>query len=188
MASSWADSWQNTWADSWGARDSFLGLYKPVKLKEPPSTDTNLGQAPEDTSKPHIKWFLHSVPTVGSLPNFKPVRAVQIPEEPLPKTSFPFLSEVYLSSGPRPITYKLVTWNPRADEQTRQHEQLVAKMLNSMILNGEIVRLENKDIWNLGYNASDQQSWAGSNPPNTLGEALDRIAALLKTLNGGTGP
>jgi hypothetical protein len=30
-------------------------------------------------------------------------------------------------------------------------------------------------------------SWSGT-PPTTIAEALDRLAALLKTLNGGVGP
>jgi len=42
------------------------------------------------------------------------------------------------------------------------------------------------ELYNSTYTPSTSTDWNGT-PPATVGEALDRIAALLKVLNGGTG-
>lgn len=42
------------------------------------------------------------------------------------------------------------------------------------------------ELYNSSYTPSTPTDWNGT-PPATLGEALDRLATVVKTLNGGTG-
>lgn len=42
------------------------------------------------------------------------------------------------------------------------------------------------ELYSTPYTPSNSADWDGT-PPITVGEALDRLAAVVKTLNGGTG-
>lgn len=42
------------------------------------------------------------------------------------------------------------------------------------------------ELYSTVYTPSDTLNWDGT-PPTTVGEALDRLAIVVKTLNGGTG-
>jgi hypothetical protein len=52
---------------------------------------------------------------------------------------------------------------------------------------GALTLILNASAARVGYVATPTSSWAGS-PPANVAAALDRCAALLKTLNGGVGP
>lgn len=69
--------------------------------------------------------------------------------------------------------------------RSRRHEQQVAQILNGMVFSGELVGTIEEP--QLGYVPNNTASWNGASPA-TISEALSRIAALLKTLNGGIGP
>ncbi len=72
--------------------------------------------------------------------------------------------------------------------RTRRHQEETALRFNSLSRLGQLVKT-NTNVWELGYQTTDAQAW---NPtpgaPILIQEALDRIAALLKELNGGIGP
>jgi len=72
----------------------------------------------------------------------------------------------------------LIPWDeqdPR--KRSRYHQQVVALLINSLIRSGGIVE-DNTNVFRLGYQAANPADWA-LNQPSTVGEALDRIAALI---------
>jgi len=74
------------------------------------------------------------------------------------------------------------TGNVTRNKNSRLHEQQVAKWLNRMIEEGE---LQGTPIDpSLGYQCDDPAAW-NTVSPSSLKEAIDRIAAALKTLMGG---
>jgi hypothetical protein len=75
------------------------------------------------------------------------------------------------------------------DDRLNRFSEIVAQIFNSLIRQ-EMLEKTGQDDWSIvggTYTTNDPTSWA-STPPATYSEALDRIAALLKALNGGTGP
>lgn len=107
--------------------------------------------------------------------------ALALPLRPRTKASVATLVGTSLSTTP------LVQYDPRTSTRSRRHQQLVSIILNSLIQRKEL-QLDGAVTWVLGYDAGNKLSWAGANPPATITDALDRLAALLKTLNGGVGP
>lgn len=85
----------------------------------------------------------------------------------------------FVAAGP-------VQWDPQASVRSRRHQQLVAQILNSLVQRGELALLA-PNTWVDGYVPGNAQKWAPG-APKTVAEALDRVAALLKVLNGGVGP
>ncbi len=77
----------------------------------------------------------------------------------------------------------LVTWNQGTDDiRTRQHERVVAEILNCLIRNGQLPRTA-VEVWELGYVPGDYLHWADVvDLPGTVAEALDRIAVALAAL------
>ncbi len=73
----------------------------------------------------------------------------------------------------------LVTFDPKAQVRTREHEQEVAKIMNSLAAVGDLVR--QAGVWKRGYVPTVPLDWDGT-PPTTVKEALDRIAEALKVL------
>jgi hypothetical protein len=67
-------------------------------------------------------------------------------------------------------------------KSSRLHEQQVAKYLNQLLLSGELLGTPQDPA--LGYQCDDIHAW-NTVAPATLKEALDRIAAALKTIMGG---
>ncbi len=82
-------------------------------------------------------------------------------------------------------------YNSKASDKDRQDRlqritDMVGQIVNSLRGTGELFQ---DDIvsWKLGYVPDQAHSWNGP-PPATVREALDRIALLLRNLNGGNGP
>ncbi len=92
-----------------------------------------------------------------------------------------------LSGGP-PVVRKMarVPRDPKGRKRERDHQQVVQVILNALLRRGDISQV-GLDDFIIGYTPGDATDWAGT-APTTMTEALDRIAVLLKTLNGGTGP
>lgn len=80
----------------------------------------------------------------------------------------------------RRIFPTLVPWDHRADQKTKVHEKTVAAMLNSLLRRGDLIQTDQVE-WKLGYGPANSGNWAGDSP-ETLTEALDRIAAALAAL------
>lgn len=88
--------------------------------------------------------------------------------------------------GIRVVIPLLVQFDPAASIRSRRHQQLVTQILNSLILQGQLIETS-PTVWALGFVPGDIQDWS-STLPDTVSEALDRLAALLASLNGGIGP
>lgn len=79
----------------------------------------------------------------------------------------------------------IIPWDEKSPSaRTRQHEQRVSIMLNSLLWRGELVEVQAGEFsW--GYVPGNAASWDGD-PPATVLDAIDRIASLLGSL--GIGP
>ena len=110
------------------------------------------------------------------------------PLEALPgRVSSPFLPRPYLTAPGLIGRGGLVSYDPKASVRSRRHQQIVSQILNSLIGAGSLARAANGEDWEIGFVTTDIQKWAPGEP-TTLQEALDRLATLAKSLNGGTGP
>ncbi len=78
----------------------------------------------------------------------------------------------------------LVPFDSRLEPRERKHQQHVSAILNSLLRQG-LLKQTAPDEFTLGFNAT-AADWAAT-APVTVSAALDRLAALVKTLNGGTG-
>lgn len=100
------------------------------------------------------------------------------------KTSFP---PVIFPNTVRVVVPFTVPYDEHAEhKRSRSHEQIVAKILNSLLLSGEIGgvlgRTPGGDRIVLGYIPTTPSDWPGPGLPATVRDALDRIARSLKTL------
>jgi hypothetical protein len=78
----------------------------------------------------------------------------------------------------------LVPTDPNAPTRTREHLDLVSVILNSLIMQRELIREAGQTArgdWKLGYVPETYQNWPDP-PPKTIREALDMIAARLQAL------
>jgi hypothetical protein len=78
----------------------------------------------------------------------------------------------------------LVPTDPNAPTRTREHCDLVSVILNSLIMQRELIRESGetaRGTWKLGYVPAVYQNW-GNPAPTTIKDALDQIAARLKAL------
>lgn len=107
------------------------------------------------------------------------------PYPPTPVVVRP-ISYIFPGSGVRVILPQLVEFDPRASIRSRRHQQLVAEILNSLIRSGELIKVGPNE-WALGFMSGNDLNWAAASP-DSVNEALDRLAALLAALNGGIGP
>jgi len=90
-------------------------------------------------------------------------------------------------SSVRPVVVKpskgIIPWDdPETSARTRRHERDVAQILNSLLWQDKL-RQTDEDVWTWGYLPGNQFSWSGT-PPSTVGEAINRLAALAKTISG----
>lgn len=98
----------------------------------------------------------------------------------------PIIRHLIPPSAPQVGPLQLITWNTEGPTKSRHHERVVAEVLNSLIRHVQLRRLD-VDTWKLGYVAALPGNWTG-NTPQTVGEALDRLVAVVTKLNGGVGP
>ena len=107
----------------------------------------------------------------------------EIPVEPPgPAQTRPLPSPETFSGTPRVPPQILVHYDEQATTRSRRHQQIVANILNGLIRQGDLVQTDIGE-WELGFFASDQQDWSGG-VPDTVAEALDRIATAIKALDG----
>ncbi len=79
----------------------------------------------------------------------------------------------------------LVQHDSRLSPRARNHEQRSAAIFNSLLREFELLQTAVSD-WDLGYVPSNASDWQPPQP-QTVGEALARLAVVLKALNGGGG-
>lgn len=78
----------------------------------------------------------------------------------------------------------LVGYDPKGSVRSRGHEEMVANILNSLIIRKELVSVVGQParrVWTLGYTPNVLGDW-DSPPPTTLADAIDRLAAALEAL------
>jgi hypothetical protein len=75
----------------------------------------------------------------------------------------------------------LVPWSRDTDVVSRRHQQAISEIVNALQVAGELARVGNAD-WTLAYRSSNVNNWANLNPPTTITDALERIAACLAKL------
>ncbi len=66
-----------------------------------------------------------------------------------------------------------------------RHEQLVARIMNSLILQGEIVQesgVPAVGVWHLGVQPTVATDWIDDVPPETVRELADRLAVAIRAL------
>lgn len=74
--------------------------------------------------------------------------------------------------------------DPNAPTRTREHCDYVSVLLNSLIMQRELIKEQGQTArgdWKLGYVPETYQNW-GNPAPTTVKDALDEIAARLKAL------
>jgi hypothetical protein len=76
--------------------------------------------------------------------------------------------------------YQLIPWDHRAPVVSRRNQQMVAAILNALLMEGELVEVSQTET-RLGYVPTTPANWQYVSPA-TLQEALDRIAAALGAL------
>ncbi len=104
-------------------------------------------------------------------------RSVAVTSQPV----VPFISAITLPPRVR-RKFSFAHDESIQSKNSRLHEQQVAKFLNQLLLSGE---LQGTPIDpSLGYQCDDPAAW-NTVSPSSLKEAIDRIAAALKTLMGG---
>lgn len=77
---------------------------------------------------------------------------------------------------------RYVPLDPKVKPRDSEHQQISRAILNGLIRGGELVQ-EGEDIYSWGYTPSNRSDWDPP-APTTVGEAIDRLAVLFKTLQG----
>lgn len=84
---------------------------------------------------------------------------------------------------PFPLQPGIIPWDEIAVHiRYRRHERAVSDILNSLIFQ-KMMGASSAGVWETGYVAANPLHWQ-SNPPATVGDALDRIANLAAQLAG----
>lgn len=123
-----------------------------------------------DENDTSVEWYMQQ-----PIPVLRPVSVVNL---------FSFGGDI-LRARRRVVPPPLVEHNPDAAFRTVRHEQYVARIFNSLLLQGEIVQEAGQAAagkFHLGVQPTNFTDWADDIPPDSLTEALDRIAAALRAL------